>query len=132
MSRERLFAAMRESDVVVDQFDVGALGMISWEAFGVGRPVLTYVDPSSEILAYDENSPVFNAHTVDEIVERLREMRDANALRRKTEEARRWARARRMESLLPRYLFYAALATGQAALDFGWKRPHGHPYTHVS
>jgi glycosyltransferase involved in cell wall biosynthesis len=128
LPRRELFAAMREADVVVDQFDIGALGMIAWEAMNLGRPVLTYVDPTSERLAYDENAPILNAHTVDEILERLREIADRERLQELASRARAWACARTMASLLPRYLFYATLASGIPAADFGWDRPHGHQW----
>jgi hypothetical protein len=129
LSRPDLFAAMREADLIVDQFDIGALGMIAWEAFNAGRPVLSYVQENSELLAYDVNSPVFNAHTVDEIAARLRDAADPELLRERTERARGWARERSMDALLPRYLFYATLASGREATDFGWDRAYGHQWS---
>lgn len=125
LARDELFAAMLEADLVVDQFDVGAFGLTTLEAFQLGRPVLTYVEETCERLVYDENSPVLNAHTEDEILARLREAAEGDALRRRAELARSWARGRSFEALLPRYLLYATLATGKPAADFGWNRPHG-------
>jgi hypothetical protein len=129
LSRPELFAAMREADVIVDQFDIGALGMIAWEAFNVGRPVLSYVQENSERLAYDVNSPILNAHTVEEIADRIRESADPQRLQEMTQRARVWARDRSMDALLPRYLFYASLATGREAADFGWGRAYGHQWS---
>jgi glycosyltransferase involved in cell wall biosynthesis len=125
LDREELFPAMLEADLLVDQFDVGAFGLTALEAFQVGRPVLTYVDETCERLVYDENSPVLNAHTEDEILARLREAAESDELRRRAELARSWASGRSFEALLPRYLLYATLATGKPAADFGWNRPHG-------
>lgn len=125
LERDALFSVMRESDLVVDQFDVGAFGLTALEALQAGRPVLTYVDETCERLVYDENSPVLNAHTEDQILARLHEAAEAGELLRRTELARSWALHRSFEAFLPRYLLYATLATGKPALDFGWKRPHG-------
>jgi glycosyltransferase involved in cell wall biosynthesis len=125
LDREGLFAAMREADLVVDQFDVGAFGLTALEAFQVGRPVLTYVDETCERLVYDENSPVLNAHTEDEIVARLHEAARSDELDRRTELARTWARSRSLDDLVVRYLLYATMATGKPAADFGWNRPYG-------
>ena len=125
LSHGELFAAMAESDLVVDQFDVGAFGLTALEAFQVGRPVLTYVNETCERLVYDQNSPILNAHTEDEILARLHEAAESDQLERRTNAARHWAQTRSFDALLPRYLLYATLATGKPAADFGWWRPHG-------
>lgn len=50
VSHERINEYYWNSDVVIDRFTLGSLGMVSLEAIASGRPVLNYV--SSE---YDEN-----------------------------------------------------------------------------
>jgi hypothetical protein len=126
MDRDALFAAIAESDVVVDQFDVGGLGLIAWEAMQIGRPVLTYAQENCERLLYDVPSPVFSGHTEDEILHALRVLVDPDALAKATASAREWAMARPTTAFAPRYLFYAAVATGREPIDFGWSRPFGH------
>jgi len=128
LTRDDLFCAMREADLIVDQFDIGGLGGIAREALHVGRPVLIYVQPNAERLAYDELSPVLSAHTVEEILASLHEAADPEQLQALARRAREWTRARPTHVLLSRYLFYATVATGYEAADFGWGRPYGHPW----
>jgi hypothetical protein len=127
LDREDLYAASRESDVVVDQFDVGALGLTALEALQLGRPVLIYVEPNAQRLVFDEVSPVLAAHTEDEILARLREAADPARCAAIAAAARQWAAARSFASFVPRYLVYAAAATGYETIEFGWDRPFGHP-----
>ena len=53
------------ADVVIDQFKLGSLGMVSLEAIACGRPVITYV--SSEYSEY-RNFPLKDVDTSEEIV----------------------------------------------------------------
>ena len=126
LERDDLYAAIRESDVVVDQFDVGALGLTALEALQLGRPVLIYVEPNAQRLVFDEVSPVLMAHTEDEILARLHEAADPERCAELAESARRWAASRAFASFLPRYLVYTAVATGNETIEFGWNRPFGH------
>jgi len=54
-----------KSDVVIDRFKLGSLGMVSLEAIASGRPVITYV--SSEYVEY-KDFPLKDVNTEEEIV----------------------------------------------------------------
>ncbi len=71
VSHERLNEYYWNSDVVIDRFKLGSLGMISLEAIACGRPVITYV--SSE---YPENEdfPLKDVKEEDEIAQMIREL----------------------------------------------------------
>ena len=56
------------SDIVIDQFKLGALGMISLEAIASGRPVITYV--SSKYAEY-EDFPLKDVNTDERIIEAI-------------------------------------------------------------
>lgn len=58
------------SNVVIDQFKLGSLGMISLEAIACGRPVITYV--SSEYPQY-KDFPLKDASKEEEIAKVIRE-----------------------------------------------------------
>jgi glycosyltransferase involved in cell wall biosynthesis len=107
-----LYAAMVDADLIVDQFDIGALGGIAWEAMTLGRPVLTYVAPSTGALIYDEPPPVLNARTEDQILVRLREATEPRRLQEVAEATERWIEPRTGGVQLARYLVYPALAAG--------------------
>jgi len=55
-----------DSDVVIDRFRLGSLGLVSLEAIVCGRPVVAYV--SSEYLQYSD-FPLKDVDTIDKIVE---------------------------------------------------------------
>jgi glycosyltransferase involved in cell wall biosynthesis len=62
---ERLNEYFWNADVVLDQFKLGSLGMVSLEAIACGRPVITYV--SSEYSEY-RNFPLKDVNNIEEIV----------------------------------------------------------------
>ena len=112
LSHAALYEAIQDADVVIDQFDVGGMGGIAWEAMALGTPVLTYLHPSSDRLSFDVPTPVLNAYTEDEILEKLRLLADPDALQEHRRLVREWMEPRR-NGQLDRYLLYMALATGR-------------------
>lgn len=69
MPHEKVREYYWDSDVVIDQFKVGTLGMITLEAIACGRPVITYL--SSEHTEYSDFS-LMNVNSVGKVVEALR------------------------------------------------------------
>ena len=65
VSHERLNEYYWNADVVIDQFRLGCLGMVSLEAIASGRPVVTYV--SSEYPEY-RDFPLKEVDTLERIV----------------------------------------------------------------
>jgi hypothetical protein len=116
LTRPRLFDAIRDADVVVDQFDVGGLGMTSWEAMALGTPVLMHLDERLDRLVHDHPTPVLRAQTVEEIVVQLQRAVDPDELDRVRAGVDAWVRSNHAAEHLPRYLLYAALATGDDGL----------------
>ncbi|MEM3698084.1 MAG: glycosyltransferase [Candidatus Bathyarchaeia archaeon] len=57
------------ANVVIDQFKLGSLGMVSLEAIACGRPVITYV--SSEYHEY-ENFPLKDITTEEKIIDSIK------------------------------------------------------------
>lgn len=120
LSRAQLFGAMLAADLVVDQFDVGALGGIAFEAMSLGRPVLTYLQPQCNSLYFDAETPVLNARTEEEIAEQLLLAADPDWLKARAEAVRNWVASRTNQRFVPRYVLPMLLATGKTPLDFGW------------
>jgi glycosyltransferase involved in cell wall biosynthesis len=116
LSHAELYAAIRDADLVVDQFDVGGMGGIAWESMALGTPVLTYLHRGSDRLSFDEPTPVLNAYTEDEILAALRIAADPEALAERRARVRGWMASRR-DGQLDRYLLYMALATGRHPHD---------------
>jgi len=44
--RQQALAMVRECDVILDQFVVGAFGLVALEAMALGKPVICYIKPS--------------------------------------------------------------------------------------
>ena len=69
-SKPALFQRYAAADVIVDQFKVGSLGSVSYEALCMGKPVLTYLAPFN-LLGYPSPPPILNARTKADILEQL-------------------------------------------------------------
>jgi glycosyltransferase involved in cell wall biosynthesis len=67
VSKPRLFDLYAAADVIVDQFAVGSLGSVSFEALRMGKPVLTYLAPFN-LLGYPDPPPLLNARTRADIL----------------------------------------------------------------
>lgn len=116
LTRARLFDAIRDVDLVVDQFDVGGLGMTSWEAMALGTPVLMHLDARLDRLVHDEPTPVLAATTTEEIAAQLERAADPRELAEARARVAAWVERHHAAEYLPQYLLYAALATGDRAL----------------
>ncbi len=69
-SKPSLFERYAAADVIVDQFKLGSLGSVSYEALCMGKPVLTYVAPFN-LLCYPTPPPILNARTQNDIRRQL-------------------------------------------------------------
>ena len=89
MSRAQLCQYYNLADVVADQFNIG-LGVSGQEAMSCGRPVLVSVDPEVADLCYQQQPPVLNCGTEDEIYEQLKSAMSPEYRARIGEQAREW------------------------------------------
>lgn len=64
----------RASDVVADQFKLGAFGGVCFKAMAVGAPILTFLNESLLLRQYSEVPPVVNCSSAEEIVSRVEEL----------------------------------------------------------
>jgi glycosyltransferase involved in cell wall biosynthesis len=62
MPRREMCRLYNVVDIVLDQFVVGVLALVSVEAMACGTPVLTYVGCSPKDMFYDEMPPILNVH----------------------------------------------------------------------
>ena len=62
------------SDIVVDQFKLGAFGGVLFKALSVGAPILTYLDEKAVVEQYSQCPPVINCKTETEIRERVEKL----------------------------------------------------------
>lgn len=115
LSREELFQEYSRSTVIVDQFDVGGLGMISTEAMSSGRLVITYVHEQSARLIYGGDlPPVLNAHTEEEIYNALWQATDRDFAENIGRESRAWMlRNHAWDTCLSQFFFHYAQLTGE-------------------
>lgn len=75
------------SDIVIDQFEIGSIGMIAVEAMKFGKPVMLYLNKENFEKCYS-NYPnsITNAHTYEEILKELRKMIENPTIRKETGE----------------------------------------------
>ena len=59
------------SDIVVDQFKLGAFGGVMFKTMSVGVPVCTYLNPELLKGLFDELPPVINCKTEEDIFNKL-------------------------------------------------------------
>ncbi len=71
VSKPLLHAYLSAADLVVDQFVVGSLGSVSFEALCLGRPVLTHLENFNRF-GYPSCPPILQAHAREEIAAALR------------------------------------------------------------
>jgi len=76
--RKDLLGLYAGSDVVVDQFKLGALGLVSLEGMASGKPVMVYANRTFHKITYGENPPVLNVKNEGEILSALKSV-GANA-----------------------------------------------------
>lgn len=71
VSRTEALAALREADIVLDQFVLGDRGMAALEAMALGKPVVCYIKPA--LVPLYPGSPIVNAtpDTLPDVLERL-------------------------------------------------------------
>lgn len=74
MSSDELRRYYSSVDVVVDQFEVGTLGLISLDAMACGATVVTYLDETTATMAYGELPPIVNCRDENDILRSLSDL----------------------------------------------------------
>jgi len=111
---QELFAC----DLVVDQFLLGAIGGVGFEAMARGKMVIGHIEPQCHHLIYDEALPIGTARTESEIESRLWEFSDFEHLQRSSRACHEWLRRHQDPHVLGlRYLSYAL--SGMRSLGVG-------------
>jgi hypothetical protein len=71
LPRSRMYDAIEATDVVADQFALGAFGNITPQALFAGRPALLRLDENAHRWCFAEMPPVLNASTPDAVCDQL-------------------------------------------------------------
>jgi len=90
MSKRELIKWYSLSDVVLDQFVFGALGTTTPEAMSCAKPVITYVEPGMWERCHGSVPPVANAHSSDDIYNKMVELEDAATREEYGKRGREW------------------------------------------
>lgn len=91
MSHKHMIDMVCASDVLADQFFLGAFGSTTPKALACGRPVLLYLNASIHEWCFSELPPVVNVHTADEIYAGLEQLyRDKVYYQNVCDEGRKW------------------------------------------
>ncbi|WP_417432230.1 hypothetical protein [Kiloniella sp.] len=91
-SQAGLAECFTQADVVVDQFDVGFFGWIACEAMLHERPVMAYADEACSRLVYDQEPPIINCQSEDDIYKQIMRWSDRAQLTTLGLKSREWAR----------------------------------------
>jgi len=81
---------MRMADVVLDQFQIGALGLGALEALSLGKPLISFFDNETARYCYDEPPPILNAQSSQEIFEQLVRVSKKDTREKYSRDSRRW------------------------------------------
>jgi glycosyltransferase involved in cell wall biosynthesis len=76
-SRADFLPDVADSDIVVDQFGLGTVGLAALEAMAVGRPVIAFCNQDWARRAYGEEVPVVNCADEAEVCEQLKRLNPA-------------------------------------------------------
>jgi len=66
------------SDVIADQFVLGALGSIGWEVFSCNKPLLAFVNEEQYQAVYGQSPPIANATNQETVFRQLENLQDNN------------------------------------------------------
>ena len=118
LSRDELYRTIEESDVIADQFDLGGLGGVAWEAMSLGKPVMMHLALPNDLLSYDKETPIIQAKSEDDILQALHKASDREWLDEQSKRVVDWMEPRNPTRFIPRYLLYVSLATGKDPCGF--------------
>ncbi len=91
LPKRRLAEYLNASDLVLDQFVLGAFGTVTPEALACGVPVILYYRQEDHEWCFPQHPPVLNARTVDEVAAAIDTVLDEDARRRElSERGRQW------------------------------------------
>jgi len=90
LKNDELIEIYYKSDVVLDQFELGAFGKVFLEAAFCGKPVIGYVNPNYIQKAYTDHIPFYNAYTTEEIFLAMNESISSN-INQKGVKLKNWA-----------------------------------------
>ena len=68
MNRDEVIKRIENSDIVVDQFYEGILGLIGIEAMAYAKPVIGYVSQKIMLRHFGEKMPIANTRTPKDIL----------------------------------------------------------------
>ena len=120
LDRKEYLAVIRSSDVVVDQFVIGAIGMIALESMSQEKPVITYVNkPALRVQYNDDLPPVLNGYSESDIYDRIMECGDRKYLNELGQKGRDWViRNHRWDKCLDEFLFHYQRLTGHCLINY--------------
>jgi len=118
---------LRASDIVVDQFVLGAFGGVTFRALSFAKPVCTYLNEGEVASHFGSPPPILNCRTENEVYDTIRRCLDGNIdLLRLGAEARQWVEtnhsgSKTMEAQLKHYETYLATS---ASRNSGYTNMH--------
>lgn len=74
LCKRRLAEYYNASDVVLDQFTLGAFGTTTPEAMACGKPVVLYYKPDDHEWCFKDHPPVINAYSSEDIYKSIKEL----------------------------------------------------------
>lgn len=118
MPNRRMLELIRASDVVADQFWLGAFGAITPKALACGRPVLLKLDEEVHRRCFAELPPVLQSRSPEEVFEALARLHRDPAFRREVgARSEAWYRGHHSEAVIREALLSAlrrGVTTGAA------------------
>jgi len=114
LSRQELVREIIQSDLIIDQFDIGIMGGITVEAMALQRPVMIYLSKKTMDMVYPVPPQMLIAHSEEEIFQELMNNSDRKKLKRIGINGRKWLLDNHgYERCLKQFLFHYSVLTGE-------------------
>lgn len=77
LPKDELLRLYSKVDVIIDHFIYGALSIVGFDALAMGKPLITYINPTQKAV-YDEELPLTSVNTPETISSALTELYHGN------------------------------------------------------
>lgn len=91
-----LYNIIKQVNIVVDQFALGAIGLSALESMALSRPVFAFCEKAFSRRAYGNEIPVINCRTEEDVYNELHNI-NSDYIQRKSQDVYRWVQENHSE-----------------------------------
>jgi len=95
-NKKYFYEIIKSSNIIVDQFNLGAIGLGALESMAMSKPVFAYCNEGDSKVAYGNVIPVINTRNEEDVFRYLKLMSE-NYIKKKSEESFNWVQKHHSE-----------------------------------